>query len=215
MPGFSVNCYLVQLEDGFVLIDTGTTNRRRQIESALRAAGCQPGNLKLIILTHGDFDHCGNAAYLRETFGAQIALHGDDLGMVERGDMYWNRQQPNRIVKAIFGLIIKLAPKDRFTPDITLADGDNLAAYGFDAQVIDLPGHSRGSVGILVGDDTLFCGDLLGNRDEPALWMIIDDEAAAHASVEKLNAYPDTTVYPGHGHPFMMQHFLERWQNPA
>ena len=61
----SVNCYIVETDSGFVLIDTGASNRRSQLEKELESAGCKPGDLKLIILTHGDFDHTGNAAYLR------------------------------------------------------------------------------------------------------------------------------------------------------
>ena len=71
----SVNCYLVRTSDGFILIDTGRTNKRGVIEKELEKAGCQPENLALIVLTHGDFDHCGNAAYLRKKFGTQIAMH--------------------------------------------------------------------------------------------------------------------------------------------
>lgn len=202
MFNFTVNCYLVRLDVGFILVDTGTTGQRRRVETALREAGCQPGDLKLTILTHGDFDHCGNAAYLRDTFGAPIALHDGDRGMVERGDMFWNRPPPNAIVKALSGLLLKLDEKDRFSPDVILAEGDDFAAYGFDAEAIHLPGHSLGSVGILTGDGVLFCGDLLGNTRQPALWTLIDDEAAAHASLDKLHRRAITTVYPGHGQPF-------------
>lgn len=86
----SVNCYLIKTGVGFVLIDTGSSNQRAVLERELASMGCQSGNLKLIILTHGDFDHTGNAAYLRARFGAKIAMHADDSGMAERGDMFWN-----------------------------------------------------------------------------------------------------------------------------
>ncbi len=61
----SVNCYLVNAGLNYVLIDTGSSNQRAYLERELRSAGCKPGNLKLIVITHGDFDHTGNAAHLR------------------------------------------------------------------------------------------------------------------------------------------------------
>jgi glyoxylase-like metal-dependent hydrolase (beta-lactamase superfamily II) len=61
-----VNCYLVKTPDGYILVDTGYSNQRIKIEKALDEEGVQPGNLKLILLTHGDFDHTGNSAYFRE-----------------------------------------------------------------------------------------------------------------------------------------------------
>ena len=79
----SINCYLVKTDNGFILIDTGRVNKRNLIEKELEKAGCYPGNLKLIVLTHGDFDHSGNAAYFRKKFQSQIAMHKDDSGMVE------------------------------------------------------------------------------------------------------------------------------------
>lgn len=109
MFNVSVNCYLVRLDDGFVLIDTGRAVQRAVISERLAAEGCTPGTLKLILLTHGDFDHCGNAAYLRRSYGAPIALHADDVGMVERGDMTWNRHIGG-VMKALIGLIIRLKP---------------------------------------------------------------------------------------------------------
>jgi glyoxylase-like metal-dependent hydrolase (beta-lactamase superfamily II) len=210
----SINCYLVNTDGGFVLIDTGRTGQRRVIEQALENAGCQPGNLKLIILTHGDFDHCGNAAYLRKKFAAKIAMHYADLGMVERGDMLWNRNRPNPLVSALIRLLVRLNVSDRFTPDLYLKEGDDLSVYGFDARVVALPGHSKGSIGLLTTSGDLFCGDLLANTDRPALWTIIDDAAAAKASVEKLERLSITMVYPGHGEPFPMTLFRAAVPHP-
>ena len=205
----SVNCYLVRTGDGFILIDTGRTNKRGTIEKELESAGCQPGNLMLIILTHGDFDHCGNAAYLRKKFGAQIAMHKDDSGMVERGDMLWNRNKQNNLIRIIFKLFFKLSKSDRFKPDLYIDEGYDFSGYGFDAKVLDIPGHSQGSIGILTASGDLFCGDLLANVGKPEIWSIIDDSVAAHASVEKLKRLQINTVYPGHGQPFPMELFMK------
>jgi hydroxyacylglutathione hydrolase len=198
---FTVNCYLVPAENGFVLFDTGPTGQRSAVERKLTEAGCRPGDLKLIALTHGDFDHCGNAAYLREAFGAPVALHPDDDGMVEQGDMYSGRQQPNPITRALTGLFARLPEGDRFTPDVHLEEGDDLTGYGLDATVIHIPGHSSGSIGYLTAGSDLIGGDLLGNVREPQLWSIMDDLDAAHASVRKLTGYDIRTIHPGHGQP--------------
>ncbi|MCW4051626.1 MAG: MBL fold metallo-hydrolase [Candidatus Bathyarchaeota archaeon] len=205
----SVNCYLVRTSDGFVLIDTGMTSKRGAIEKELESAGCQPGNLRLIVLTHGDFDHCGNAAYLRRKFGTQIAMHKDDSGMVERGDMLWNRNQQNILIRTIFKLFFRLSKSDRFKPDLYIDKGYDFSGYGFDAEVLDIPGHSKGSIGILTVGRDLFCGDLLANVDKPEIWSIIDDSVAADTSVEKLKRLQINTVYPGHGQPFTMELFMK------
>jgi hydroxyacylglutathione hydrolase len=203
----SVNCYLIETDTGYILIDTGGSNKRNDLEKELESAGCKPGNLKLIVLTHGDFDHTGNAAYLRKKFDTQIAMHDDDSGMVERGDMFWNRKKGNILFRMIAPLLFRFSKSDRFKPDFYISEGYDLSEYGFDAQVLHIPGHSKGSIGILTAAGDLIGGDLLENTDKPARNSIVDDLAAANASVEKLNSLRINTVYPGHGKPFPMELF--------
>jgi hydroxyacylglutathione hydrolase len=198
----SVNCYLIQSDTGYLLIDSGMPSSRKALLRELERLGCQPGLLKLIVLTHGDFDHTGNAATLRGVFGAKIAMHRDDAGMATDGDMFFNRKQPNALLRKLAPLFIGFGKEQRFTPDVLLEDGDDLSAFGFDARVFSLPGHSKGSIGVLTAAGDLFCGDLLVNTDKPALNTLIDDMPAAEASLQRLVSLDVGTVYPGHGKPF-------------
>ena len=43
-----------------------------------------------------------------------------------------------------------------------MADGQSLKKYGFDAKIIHIPGHTKGSIGILTKDGNMFVGDTLG-----------------------------------------------------
>jgi hydroxyacylglutathione hydrolase len=204
----SVNCYLIRTDTGYVLIDTGGSNRRADLEKELEGAGCKPGNLELIVLTHGDFDHSGNCAHLPEEYGARIAMHHDDSGMVESGDMFWNRESGNILLRMVAPILFRFAKSDRFEAELYLEAGYDLSEYGFDAKVLHLPGHSKGSIGILTADGDLFCGDLLANIDKPEVNSIIDEPAAANASVEGLRTLEIHTVCPGHGRPFPMELFI-------
>lgn len=227
-----VNCFLLKAGDGFVLIDSGFAASRGQLERRLEAAGCRPGNLKLVVLTHGDPDHVGNRVYLRAKYGAPIAMHLGDLGMVEHGDMSSSRKAkpdrislPFRVVIAISGLFARPSVADGFSPDVILEDGADLSEYGCDALVLHLPGHSRGSIGILIPGSgraeagtinaqgtwgrVLFCGDLLMNMIRPRAHFMINDLADFNASLEKLRGLDIETVYPAHGRPFPMAALLK------
>ena len=85
----------------------------------------------------------------------------------------------------------------------------DLSRYGSDAKVIHIPGHSKGSIGILTVGGDLICGDLLENTNKPSLNSTMDDLTAANISVEKLKSLKVNTVYPGHGKPFQMELFLK------
>jgi len=205
-----VNCFLIKTDIGYILIDTGFSNKRTYLEKELENAGCKPGNLKLIVITHGDFDHTGNAAYLREKYGTKIAMHYDDSGMVERGDLFWNRKKGNILIRMIAPILFGFRKSERFEPDLYVEEGYNLSGYGFDAKVLYIPGHSKGSIGILTAGGDLFCGDLFTNSDNPVLNSIMDDSAVANASVERLKSLRINTVYPGHGKLFPMDVFMKK-----
>lgn len=207
---FEVNIYLLKTETGFFLIDTGMAKRRGQLERELQEAGCRPGDLKMIVITHGHLDHVGNAAYLREKFGAKVAMHRGDYGMVESGDMFVNSR--GSMLIGLVGFLMKvlgLSDYEKFTPDIYLKDDQDLSPHGLDATIIHAPGHSKGSIGVMTADGDLFCGDLLVNTDKPARNTLIDDPAEYDASVERLRTLEIRTIYPGHGKPFRMEQFME------
>ena len=164
-------------------------------------------DLKLIVITHGDFDHIGNAAYLHRKYGSKIGMHPGDAGMAEKGDMFWNRKTGSRLFRMLARLLFKFGKDNRFTAEISLKDGDHLGEYGLEGTVLSIPGHSKGSIGILTGAGDLVCGDLFDNTHTPVLNAIMDELEAAHASVAKLSRFTINTVYPGHGKPFHMEDY--------
>jgi hydroxyacylglutathione hydrolase len=214
-----VPCFLVKSGAGFLLIDSGDASDRARLERALEQAGVRPGNLKMILLTHGDFDHAGNAAFLREKYGVRIAMHAGDSGMVERGDQGWNRKAKSdritlfgRMIRFISSRLVRQGAYDTFTSDLYVDDGYDLAELGFDSRVLHLPGHSKGSIGVLTSRGDLFCGDLLMNMIRPDLHFYIDDLADCRFSLARLKRLKIDTVYPGHGKPFRMERLAAKAQ---
>jgi hydroxyacylglutathione hydrolase len=217
-----VNCYLGKSEEGFILFDTGGhiildkkfTNRREALVSQLDKEGCRPGNLKAIVLTHGDNDHVANAAYLREKYQTIIAMHGDDRELVDNvtlDKMMRSFHYRSLLFKIIFRLmkkqITKITAKTlqdfvSFKPDIILEEGNNLSQFGFSANIIHLPGHTPGSIGILFENGDFIAGDFFANIKKPELAQNANDFNQLRRSVEKIKSFNITSIYPGHGTPF-------------
>ena len=236
IPLSGVNCYLLAADgagdasgvgsDGaggtpsgagsgrFVLIDTGLATKRAALVARLREAGCLPGTLALVLLTHGDVDHAGNAKHLRDVYGAKVGIHPDDAPMIETGDMDLGRKPvPDRVTMTgrfirVAGTLMELTRRGdalgTLTPDLLVDEDFDLSPYGLDARVLHLPGHSRGSIGVLTASGDLFCGDLLYHWRKVSV-PIMDDAAAHAASMAKLRRLDVKTVYPGHGKPFAWQ----------
>jgi hydroxyacylglutathione hydrolase len=209
-----VNGYLIKTDSGFLLVDTGSADQRSKLERELENVGCQPGNLNLIIATHGDSDHVGNCAWLRQKYAAKIAMHRLEVEAVQKGDPALNKKIPRNLMGALIQGIVRLfmlKPADRFTPDVLIEDGDDLSGYGLDARVLHIPGHSNGSIGVLAPNGDFFCGDLLNHFRQPDSGFGIFDRAEFEATLEKLKRLNIATVYPGHGKPFTWEQFMQSY----
>ncbi|MBI9054924.1 MAG: MBL fold metallo-hydrolase [Bacteroidales bacterium] len=196
LGGLAGNCYLIKNLSGYILIDTGDKSKRKKLEKELLKSGCTPENLKLILLTHGDFDHTGNCAYLKEKYHTKVAMHFHDEKMVKNGRNY---SQGNSLFKKLLSTILKIKT---FNPDFNVDEGFSLMEYGINARILYLPGHSKGSIGVLTDDGDLFCGDLLTNNKKPQLNRINENKRELISSLWKLKNFFIHTVYPGHGVPF-------------
>jgi hydroxyacylglutathione hydrolase len=216
------NCYLIKIDDGFILIDTSGCNVfnmdksaiRNALERELESAGCKPGNLKLIILTGGGVDFTGNCAYISKKYRAKTAMHAGDREAVENPKL--PEMKSGSILLKFF--MVFLGPKlkkmyaefERFSPDIVINEGFDLSQYGFDATIINIPGHSKGAIGIITSDGNLFTGDTIANRKgKPARHTIAENYDDLNSSIERIKKLNVKTVYPGYGLPFPMELFIK------
>lgn len=217
-----VNCYLGKTEDGFILFDTGGhitldkvyTNRLDKLRKALKEAGCVPGKLKVIILTHGDNDHVANVEVLREEYSCPVAMHKDDIRLVRDIDLEMAMESfryRSIIYKIVFFIMKKTIQRitekvlndfTKFTPNLELKDGDSLKDFGFDATVVHLPGHTAGSIGIMMKEGDMIAGDILVNVKKPDMAPNAADFKQMKKSIQKLRGLNPTRIYPGHGEPF-------------
>jgi len=88
-----------------------------------------------------------------------------------------------------------------FKPDVLLHDGDSLSDYGIDAQILALPGHTDGSIGVEVEHKHLIVGDALMNMFYPTVSMLYHNSREMLKSAEKISELGSRTIYFGHGKP--------------
>lgn len=153
--------------------------------------------LKLIITTHGHWDHFGDNAAVAEKTGAPVAVHPLDAHRLTDPQPMW---APFPIPPSV--------------PAVELAEGGEVRFGSIRLEVLHTPGHTEGSVclldrdaGMLLSGDTLFAGSF-GRIDLPG-----GDPAAMAASLARLAALDDgLAVLPGHGRETTIgaeRHWLE------
>ena len=200
--------YIVQ-EQGTILIDGGAPKQAKSFSKALENASIKPEEIKLIVLTHGHWDHIGSAKEIKEVTGAKIAMHNREKHWLESslkpmppGATTWGH---------IFGSIIKVfLPLIRIPAahvDVVLGDEEfSLADYGIRGKVVYTPGHSSGSVSVLLETGDAFVGDMAMNkfplRLSPGLPIFAEDWEQLMRSWKQLLDQGAKTIYPSHGEPF-------------
>ena len=172
LGAYQTNCYMIWAEDSdkCVVIDPGY-----EPERVLLQAKKQSKAIEAILLTHGHFDHVGAVRDIAAETDCEVYICEADLSMppqMTAGPLYYT---------------------------CTYGEGDVLQLAGLSIQVIHTPGHTQGSVCLLV-EDAMFSGDTLfegscGRTDLPG-----GDWPQILQSLKRLKALDrNYKVYPGHG----------------
>ena len=198
IKGGTDNCYIVSEGKSAILIDTSSGACVDQV-----IAECDKHEIKLIVLTHVHFDHAENAAKLSKRYNVPVAIHKLDEELFESFD-----KQPLKsyglVGKIVLGLSLKVLRNTKVDkPEnlIYVKEGDDLSAYGINAKIIELPGHTLGSIGVDVDDAHLFVGDELDNWVSPAIAHLYYDFDVVKQSAQKIKGLGRRTIYYGHGKP--------------
>jgi len=200
-----VNIYIVK-QDGVILIDTGIPGSEHAILSALKGAGIEPQKVGLILVTHGHGDHAGSAARMQDLTGAPIAVHEHDAEMLRCGMQ--GRLVPTGLIGRIAILFLGSVNTTIYpavNPEIVVKGVMDLAPFGIDGKIIPTPGHTPGSVSVVLGNGDVFSGDLIFPQipsGKPGLPFWADNPGDVIMSVRALLAYNPQMFYLGHGGPF-------------
>lgn len=94
----------------------------------------------------------------------------------------------------------KVSKIEKFDIDIPLLDEMSLLEYGFNLKVVELPGHTEGSIG-LVSNDVFFVGDVLMNMTKPGLSLLYQELFDLFHYGNIISEYEGRKIYFGHGKP--------------
>ncbi len=204
-----VSSFLVR-DEGTVLIDTGYPGSEKKIRRQLGKLGVQMGDIDLIVITHGHTDHFGSLPAIKAETNAPVAVHTLEADAVRTGI-----NMPVVATSRMGRLITKMAT-DRIPgytpiePEI-LIEGDpfSLQDFGVEGTILHTPGHTPGSLSILLPGGETIVGDLIFGgfifKKRPHSPFVAMDLRRVRESIEDLLSRSPSLFYVSHGGPFSVE----------
>jgi hydroxyacylglutathione hydrolase len=194
-----------------VLIDAGSPSDWSALAVQLAQHRMQPCDIRWVVVTHAHQDHAGLASPLQQRCGTRVAMHQQDVPMAAAGGFDPELRYMRWMSRLVWPLVNYRYPA--FVPNLTwqMAPGDavSLQALGLAARVLSLPGHTRGTVAVVLDDGRTFAGDMVASgalggalfAQQPSPHYFHGDAARNHRGLLALLAAGAHTFYIGHGGP--------------
>lgn len=205
------SCYLIRGKH-IVMVDGGVPLKVNSFRKKLDQLGIRPEEIKLIVLTHSHIDHAGSAKAIQKLTGAKVAYHEKEKEFLEVGGCavpkatnWWGRiSHP-----FVFPLLSRI-PFPKVKADITITNEEfPLNEFGIDGSIIHTPGHTEGSISVLLKTGDVFVGCMAHNnlpfRLKPGFPIYAQDIGIVKESWKLLIDKGAKVIYPGHGNPFPVQ----------
>jgi glyoxylase-like metal-dependent hydrolase (beta-lactamase superfamily II) len=158
------NVFLIKSGSRFLLIDTSWKHSRKKLIKKLDRLGCNQNNLVALVLTHVHFDHVQNAASIKEKYHPKIIIHQSEGDFLKNGDniLPAGTNKITRFLTDHFGEKVKpLCKYQGVVADVMIDEQLNLNDLGFKIDLIHTPGHSSGSLSVIVENEITVVGDTL------------------------------------------------------
>ena len=191
------------------MVDGGPPNKLNTFKRKLGRLYIHPDEIKLLVLTHSHFDHVGSADPISKFTGAKILAHENERYFLENSEsaMIKGVDSWGKITLPIFSPFFKLISYPKVEADIFFNEKEYpLSEFGIDGKILHTPGHTMGSLSLLLNTGEAFVGCLAHNgmpfRRKPGFPIYAQDMDLIKKSWRFLIEKGAKTVFPGHGNPF-------------
>jgi hydroxyacylglutathione hydrolase len=156
------NAFLLASGAAHILVDTGPRGAWNLLDARLKQLDLR--RLDALILTHAHYDHAENANRIKQLYDAPVFVHKSEVYFLANGDNTVPRGT-SRPVDLLVRLFARTFMRfKRYEPcacDVEVGEERDLSDLGFNARILHTPGHSAGSVSVIVDDEIALVGDCM------------------------------------------------------
>jgi hydroxyacylglutathione hydrolase len=156
------NVFLLTNGEKNILIDTSVSRLWKRIQKRLNKSGIN--KIDYLILTHAHFDHAANANRIKNKFNAQVIVQREEADYLLKGDNVLP-EGTTVFTKPLVNIFGKLFfSRVKYEPckyDILVDSLLDLKNFGFNAYLMHTPGHTIGSMSLIIDNEVAIVGDTM------------------------------------------------------
>lgn len=210
------NSYLICTKNQTLLVDTGKSSAYKKLISNIDMVGLSKISEPILILTHTHFDHCQNAWALSNHHNFKIISSELEVGFAKNGF-----SDLPRGTNLLSNFIVTLGEKylafkfgfRPFNPDFLVKSDETFSFDGLNIYLLNTPGHSVGSISVVVDDEIVLVGDaMFGIFPNSVFPPFADNEKELIQSWGKLLQTNCRLFLPAHGRPVSLELLQKEYQ---
>ncbi|WP_372947546.1 MBL fold metallo-hydrolase [Mariniphaga sp.] len=210
------NVYFVWNGTSGLLVDTGKKSSGKKLNKNLQQLKNEGKTIDFLALTHTHYDHCQNAAKIQAQENCKILVSKKEAEFCKNGftPLPSGTFKFSRIIVGLGKrLKIKRFSYETFKPDILIENELELQEFGGLVRIISTPGHTAGSLSILVDNEIALVGDTLFSIFKNSVFPpFANDVPELIKSWGKLLNTRCRLFLPGHGREISRKLLKEEWQ---
>lgn len=214
------NVFLIRKDSTNILVDSGPKNTYNDLIKFINQLKDKPDKIDWLIITHAHYDHCMNAAKIKNQFGSRVICAQPESHYLQsgyrplpKGTMWFTKFLIGFSMTAPDGYIRSKFSYEPVFPDKEINGPYLIPMNGNRVELINTPGHTDGSLSVIVDDEIALVGDAAFGLSKKSIFPpFADDSNQLKESWGVLLKTKCRVFIPAHGKPISRNRLEDEYE---
>ncbi|MGE5449802.1 MAG: MBL fold metallo-hydrolase [Methanomassiliicoccales archaeon] len=197
--------YLITGEEGYILVDAGEPGLTAKFKRIIGRWGIKPNTIRLLVITHAHYDHVGSLAEIKQWCDCPVLIHPYEEEILRQARIVIppGTKVAGKVMSKVGSLLRPFMKFPACHGDLLVTERYSLHSFGLDGIVLPTPGHTQGSLSVVLASGEAMVGDLAMNfLGQDTFPIFGDDRQQIKQSGDLVKGEGVRIVYPAHGGAF-------------